>query len=359
MELLTGFSVAITASRLVREQTVLFERQGAAVRALPLVGFEPSGELAIREVVEKALTLPHIEVAVFSTGFGTRWLFSIADAAGSADQLRDALAGAYVVARGPKAHGALTTAGVHVDWQAPDSLGRQVVEHVVERTRPGDRVLVQLDGASDDLTDQFGVHDLHMLPIRTYRCAPASAELDLPGALDELDAITFTSRVAVDGLTALGGDRYDEIVELLNRRVVGAVGPVTARALHDLGVHGVLTPPTHRLGAMVRVVCDELRTSIRTLAPGVALHGSAVVVDGDAVPLTPGERRLLLALVDASGAVVGKNTLARASGISGSPDHAVEAAITRLRRRLGAHAAMIETVPRRGYRLATAARLTR
>jgi uroporphyrinogen-III synthase len=83
------------------------------------------------------------------------------------------------------------------------------------------------------------------------------------------------------------------------------------------------------------------------------MRGATVLVDDEPVALPPGELRLLRALVDAGGAVVGKATLARAAGIESDDAHAVEVVVARLRRRLGPAAPIVETIPRRGYRYGT------
>ena len=103
---------------------------------------------------------------------------------------------------------------------------------------------------------------------------------------------------------------------------------------------------------MVRTASAALSAQAITLADGVELRGCAIVSGADAASLSSGELRLLRALIDAAGAVVGKRSLARLAGVVSDDPHAVEAIVTRLRRRLGPAAQMIETVPRRGYRLA-------
>jgi uroporphyrinogen-III synthase len=349
---LAGFTVVVTAHRLVREQTLLFERANAAVVHLPLVGMELAPESEAQDAIRSVVESPP-QVSVFSTGLGTRWLFAIADAVGVADDFRDAVTSGYVVARGPKARGALTTAGVNVDWQAPNALGDEVVAHLATRLAEPASVFVQLDGVSDGLACHVGNLGGRVRRARTYRCCPATVGPELPAALAGADAVTFTSPVAVDGLVALAGDRLPETLERLGEIVVAAVGPVTARALHAIGVHDPIVPDEHRLGAMVRATAGALAGRVQRLAPGVELRGSAVVVDDEPLALPPGELRLLRALVDAGGAVVGKATLSRAAGIDSDDAHAVEAVVARLRRRLGPAAPIVETIPRRGYRFGT------
>jgi uroporphyrinogen-III synthase len=348
MDDLRGFRVAVTANRLVREQTLLFERLGAVVVPLPLVRLELTPEDETLSVIDRVLH-DRPEVGVFSTGLGVRWLFAIADAAGVGDELRATLDRGYVVARGPKARGALTAAGLHVDWSAPGATGAEVTEHLRSRPTSDEHLFVQLDGVTNDLAHHAAAAG--GLRARTYTCLPCQAGTDVLGALADVHAITFTSPVAVAGLRVAAGDRLGEVIARLADITVVAVGPVTGGALHRLGIVNVLTPHEHRMGAMVRTASAALTARTVRLADGVELRGSAIVIGDDTVTLSPGEQRLLRALVDSSGGVVAKRSLARQAGVDSDDPHAVEAIVARLRRRLGPAAQLIETVPRRGYRL--------
>jgi uroporphyrinogen-III synthase len=349
MDDLRGFRVAVTANRLVREQTLLFERLGAVVVPLPLVRLELTPEDETLTVINRVLH-DEPQIGVFSTGLGVRWLFAIADSAGVGDELRSTLDRGYVVARGPKARGALTAAGLHVDWMAPGATGAEVIEHLRELPHRDDQLFVQLDGVTEELARHAS--RAAGLRARTYTCLPCDAGLDALASLADVHAITFTSPVAVAGLRSAAGDRLSEVVDRLAQLTVVAVGPVTGAALHRLGVTNVSTPREHRLGAMVRTAAAALAAQTVVLADDIQLRGSAIVIGDEPTTLSPGEHRLLVALIDASGSVVTKRSLARKAGVGSDDPHAVEAIVTRLRRRLGPAAQLIETVPRRGYRLA-------
>jgi DNA-binding winged helix-turn-helix (wHTH) protein len=72
------------------------------------------------------------------------------------------------------------------------------------------------------------------------------------------------------------------------------------------------------------------------------------------VQLSTRERWVLARLVDACGAVVGRAELVRAGGWTPGDDHVLDVTIGRLRRRLGPAGRVVETVPKRGYRVAAA-----
>jgi uroporphyrinogen-III synthase len=138
--------------------------------------------------------------------------------------------------------------------------------------------------------------------------------------------------------------------------VAACVGPVCVGTVKDLGVTTIAVPVRSRLGAMVQalVVAMTGRTvNLRLAGTLVALQGAVAVVGDEEVRLTERERGVLHALVLARGAVVPKHRLLRDVWPADAADeHAVEVTVARLRRRLGVAGSAVETVPRRGYRLA-------
>jgi uroporphyrinogen-III synthase len=86
----------------------------------------------------------------------------------------------------------------------------------------------------------------------------------------------------------------------------------------------------------------------------VRLQGRLVTMAGETVQLSERERDLLAALARRPGAVLSKAELLSIVWPDGDADeHAVEVAVARLRRRLGVNGRLLETVFRRGYRLAS------
>ena len=132
--------------------------------------------------------------------------------------------------------------------------------------------------------------------------------------------------------------------------MAAAIGPVTAQPLRLAGIDPVI-PPRYRLGALIRLVCDELgdRHSERFRCAGVLIEvrGRNVCVDGRSVQLGPNAMALFKALTDASN-VVSRQELGRVLP-DAVVDHAVEVAVSRLRRALDVPG-LITTVARRGYR---------
>ncbi len=106
---------------------------------------------------------------------------------------------------------------------------------------------------------------------------------------------------------------------------------------------------------MVREIGSALPARCRTLRAGgheIEVRGHAVVVDGRTRELAPGPMALMDALTQRPGEVVPRSRLLEILPGGGSNEHAVEMAVTRLRAAVGSD--VVETVVKRGYRLASA-----
>jgi uroporphyrinogen-III synthase len=169
----------------------------------------------------------------------------------------------------------------------------------------------------------------------------------------DVSAVTFTSRAAVDAIT----QPAIRLVELMGERdiVCACVGPVTASAARDAGFAHVISASPSRLGALVHALAQALAARGRDFEfDGIAmrLQGDRIAVSDRGARLTPRERVLLSALLDARGAVLSKQALSRIAWHGEAEEHTVEVTVNRLRRKLGPARRALETTPRRGYRLA-------
>lgn len=364
---LSGLLVGVTADRRAHEQAVLLGRLGARVLHGPTVHTVPLDAhdegLALATA---ALVADPPDVVVATTGVGMRAWFDAADALGLHDALHEALAGAEVLARGPKAAGAIVAAGLRVAWRAPEEQSAEVVAHLVDRRPRPARVAVQRDGdARPLLADALAAEGIPTVDVPTYRwvspadLGPATRLLD---ALvhGRLDAVTFTSSPAVANLVALAerDGRREPLLDALGHEdlTVACVGPVCAATARRLGIERVVVPQRARLGAMVAALgraCSGRMRCLELAGRRAVLQGTRLVLDGEELDLSERERAVVEVLAERPGAVVPKaELLARCWGTADADPHVVEVTVARLRRRLGSPESIL-TVRRRGYRLAT------
>jgi uroporphyrinogen-III synthase len=363
---LTGFTIGITADRRWEEQAELLRRRGARVLHGPSIRTLPLGESdALRTATEAVIARPP-DVVLLTTGLGTRGWFGAAESFGLGDDLRSALRGARVLARGPKSAGAALTEGLEVSWSAPGERSSELLAHLDDgRDLAGAVVAVQLDGRGDpvlaDAVRRLGATEVVDVPVYRWTLPDdlEPAQRLVAATCDgRVDAVTFTSAPAAQNLVAVAEDmgRAEELRDALSGRVPAmCVGPVCAEAAERIGLLATVQPERSRLGAMVLALCAELAgrsAAFRAEGVEVVLQGSVAVVDGNEIELAERERAVLAVLAERPGAVVSKAALLRRVWGPGEVDeHAVEVTVARLRRRLGLAGNAIETAVRRGYRL--------
>ncbi|MCU1496103.1 MAG: uroporphyrinogen-III synthase [Acidimicrobiales bacterium] len=361
---LSGFTIGITGDRRADEQAELLRRRGATVVHGPMIETRPLADSPeLRSACEAILARPP-DLLVATTGVGIRSWMEAADGLGLGDRMRRVLADVETLARSPKAAGALLTADLRLDWQAPGERTQDVLDHLAGRDLTGVRVAVQRDGADDPvLADALAGRGADVVDVPIYRWIlpsdPAPAHRLLDALVDrQLDAITVTSSPALANLLTLADRRPDaEAIRsaLATEVLVACVGPVCSASAARIGVTRVVQPDRFRLGSMVKRLADALAaTAWELVVDGahLAVQGALATVDGQEVVLTRREQLLLARLADARGAVVTKAELGRSGWGPGTHLHVVEVTVGRLRARLGAASGAVVTVPRRGYRLA-------
>ncbi|SNS51501.1 uroporphyrinogen-III synthase [Geodermatophilus pulveris] len=345
---LAGYTVAVTAERRAGELVTLLARRGARVVHAPAIRVVPLADDAELVAATREVLARPVDVAVATTGVGFRgWLA----AAGAWDlPLVDHLRGARVLARGPKARGAIRGGGLVDAWSPASESSAEVLEHLLsgaEGPLEGRRIAVQLHG--DPLADVVAAlraAGAEVVTVPVYRWVPPEDVAPLRRLVDsvvagEVDAVTFTSAPAAASLLSTAGEagRHAELVAALRDGVLPvAVGPVTAAPLAAAGVDAV-QPERARLGALAREVVARLPGRDPVLRVGgreLQVRGHAAVLDGRLVEPAPGPMALLRALAARPGVVVA--------------GPAAEAAVTGLRAALGP--GLVETVAGGGARLA-------
>ena len=363
---LEGYTIGVTADRRADEQMKLLAGRGAECLHGPVIKTHPVGsEDELRAATQFVLDNPP-DLVIFTTGLGVRGWLEAADAIQLGDDLRDVLGQAELLARGPKATGALVTVGYEVAWTAPRARYDDITDLLATRDMQGTRVAVQLDGAgAKDLCDQIEAMGADVVRVPVYRWSlPADstdAERLIRAVVERrVDALTFTAKPAVENFLEIAGfvGLHDEVTDALSSGEVRVfcVGPVCATGVTEAGLPDPFVPVRHRLGAMVQQVAQYFATQgedVQMAGTSVRVQGRLALIDGSqAAWLTDRERALLTALLDRQGAVLSKPELLRRVWRGTETDeHLVEVTVARLRQRLGPASDGIETVVRRGYRV--------
>lgn len=362
IELLTGFRVGVTSDRRSQDLISALERRGAEVLHAPALKIAPHDQDTILVAETRALIEARPEVVLITTGYGMRRWLEVADTVGLGARLTEVLEDALILARGPKSVGAIRAAGLEEEAASASDTTASLIDAVHQAGLTGRRVAIQLHGYTDEI-QLARLRDLsaRVWTVTPYRWVPPAAPDRLTRLIEatctrHLDAVTFTSAPGAEATVAVAREigLLDEFVAALETDVLAvAVGPVTAGPLRDAGAT-VLAPDRHRLGALIRLVSEELAEHrVRRLRCGAAeleLRGGAVLVDGRLITLSPNAFALLRTLAGTEG-VARRADLQRCLP-DGTDEHALDVAISRLRRSLGVPG-LVKTVVKRGYRLNT------
>ncbi|KLL11757.1 uroporphyrinogen-III synthase [Protofrankia sp. BMG5.30] len=361
VEPLAGYTVGITAARRREEFGAALERRGARVLYGPAIRIVPlADDTQLRHATECCLTAP-LDVVVATTGIGFRGWMDAADAWDLREPLCKAIGSANLLARGPKARGAIRACGLREAWSPESESSNEVLEHLIERyDLTGRRIAVQLHGEPlPDLVETLRLAGADVIEVPVYRwiapedTAPLRRLIDTVATI-EVDAVAFTSAPAAMSFLRTADELG--LGEAVHEALVGpvtaaCVGPVTAGPLLDRGIP-VIQPPRARLGALVREIVEQIPRRRGRLLPvadhWVDIRGQAAVVDDRVVPLSRTSMALLRRLASRPGHVVARRELLPPGG---GDEHAVEVAVGRLRTALG-DPRIIQTVAKRGYRLA-------
>ncbi|MCL1870682.1 MAG: uroporphyrinogen-III synthase [Promicromonosporaceae bacterium] len=360
---MAGATVLVTADRRSSELAAALERRGATVRHAPALSIVPHVDDDTLVAATRALLADPPDVLVATTGVGFRAWVEAADAHGLADALTAALARTRIVARGPKARGAIQAAGLQADWVAESETSAEVAEVLLSEGVGGLHVAIQQHGAgADGLDVVLAKAGARVTNLVVYRWGPAPdpvavRESARAAAAGEVDAVVFTSAPGAQAWleavedAGLGPQVLDRFTS--GRTVAAAVGPVTARPLVQRGITPI-QPERGRLGALVRALVAHYEqveaVALATVAGPLVVRARVAVLDGQVLPLSPTGVEVLRLLAAAGGDVVPRERVLDALPGDSRDPHAVEVAIGRLREAVGRRD-LVRTVVKRGYRI--------
>ena len=268
------------------------------------------------------------DIVVVTTGIGFRGWIEAADAAGcSTSSLARCSAGARIVARGPKARGAIQAAGLTADWVAESETARRDRSTCCSpKVSPAARIAVQHHGAGADGLDEAlaaagaDVVEPRRLPLGSVRRTPppaASVHAARRGRDRRRRLHLGARRRRLAGRGRRAGPWTPGSSTRLRVRHAWSwppSGPVTAKPLQDSGI-APLVPDRGRLGALVRTLVGHSSGSVdraaRPVAGPLQVRRTVALLDGHVLPVSPDGLEVLRLLADAGGDVVTRDAGAR------------------------------------------------
>lgn len=359
---LAGTRILVTAQRRSGDLANALVRRGAQVHIAATLGIEShiDEESLVRNTQE--LLDDHPDVVVVTTAIGFRSWLETAESVGLLEDLHEVLDAARIVARGPKARGAIQAAGLTADWVAESETSREMAEYLVAEGVDGLRIAVQHHGAGDDgLEAALTGAGASTVPLVVYRWGPPQDPAAVTRSVHDtmaggFDAVAFTSApgsaawlAAVD---ANGGMEQVRELDACGRLIVAAVGPVTAEPLEVAGLHPVI-PERGRLGALVRSIILHLGrddAGVQVAGGRLRVHATSATLDHEVLPIAPSGLEVLRMLAAEPGTVFSRDQILGVLPGDSTDPHAADVAIARLREGVGGRE-IIRTVVKRGFRI--------
>ena len=252
--------VAILETRVGAHLAEMIERRGGTAMLAPALEEVPDVDPRdVQALLQEWRTEP-FKTVIFQTGVGTRALFEAVDALGASEDFHQLLAGALIVARGPKPVGELNAREVRIDLRAASPFTTEtVLSAIAEFPMHDSKVLVQRYGATNrELLDALRARGASVREIATYRWSlpqdirPLVALLD---ALDQghIDAAVFTSAVQMHNLHTVAANhgREAQLAAALGRTIVASIGPVCSRALRQYSIEPTFEASPPKLGPLL------------------------------------------------------------------------------------------------------------
>src|SRR4051794_29572780 len=210
---LAGYTVAVTAARRREELGALLDRRGARVVYAPAIRIVPLSDDTELVAATRAVLAQPVDLVVATTGVGFRGWLEAADAWDL--PLVEHLRSARVLARGPKARGAMRGGGLVDAWSPESESSAEVLAHLLsgaEGSLEGRRIAVQLHGDPlPDLVAGLRAAGAEVLTVPVYRwvlpedVGPVRRLVSTVVA-GGVDAVTFTSAPAAASLLTVADE---------------------------------------------------------------------------------------------------------------------------------------------------------
>jgi uroporphyrinogen III methyltransferase/synthase len=155
-----------------------------------------------------------------------------------------------IAAIGPKTAAALAARGIRADFIPSRFVGEAVAAGMVERTGPGDRVLLfRAQEARDVVPAALRAARRTVADVAAYKTRTV-VDPELGAKAARADILTFTSARTVTGFVA----NVPDAAEVCSHKVVACIGPVTAAAARQAGLHVGVVADDFTIDGLVRAL---------------------------------------------------------------------------------------------------------
>lgn len=227
-----GKRVAITRAGAQSESFArALKQRGAVPIVAPAIAIEPPDDRTAGErAVDELATFAWI---VFTSQNGVDAFFARLDARGADAR---ALGGLKVAAIGERTAERLRNRGIRADAVPDEFVAEQVARAVIAASHASDRILIyRAQEARDVLPHMLEEAGRSVTIVPAYQTVVPS-DPEFAGKIEPVDVLTFTSASTVRGFAELLGGN-DAAVRAARGKVVACIGPITATAAREIGLH--------------------------------------------------------------------------------------------------------------------------
>jgi uroporphyrinogen-III synthase len=213
-----------------------------------------------------------IDIVIFLTGVGVRFLSSVIETRYPREQWIGALSQTSVIARGPKPVAALRELGVPIRLSVPEpNTWRELLASLDEQRAAiplQDRAIaIQEYGApNQELIHELEARGAKVRPVHVYQWALPTDTTPLRTAIqaiahNELDIALFTTSTQVVHLVRLAAEMGldAEMRRALSQMMIASIGPTTSETLRQYGLHVDLEPTHPRMGILVKEAAERCK----------------------------------------------------------------------------------------------------
>ena len=263
--------MATFESRRAKEVGELIRREGGEAVSAPALEEVPLSENAPALEFARALGRGEIDVVVFLTGVGARFLAEAVLERMDREEFIAALAAATTVVRGPKPAAALREMGLKPTLSVPEpNTWRELLATLDQSVElAGKRVAVQEYGQRNpELLAGLGERGAVVSAVPVYRWALPRDLEPLREAIRQLlagkiDIALFMSAIQVDHLFQVAGQESDALQAAFHGVVVASIGPLSSDAIRRHGIEVDLEPEHPRMGSLVAAVAERAPALVR------------------------------------------------------------------------------------------------
>ncbi len=234
------------------------------------VELRPRDRSEIFADLSRILSECQVDWLVLMSSHGVSLLFDVLKSYGSL--LPSALGQLQLLAVGPRTRDALTRNGVQ-DVHVPERFSSVGVAEFLSRQKlSGKRVvLARSSGADNSLARRLEDKGANVATLRLYDSVVPSDVSTVSRFVDELKkgavkALLFTSSISASNLFTISRSEVSpsELVRLLRLVVLGAIGPVTADRLRQLGIEPRVIPGRFLIEEALREMVSAYKVSTHT-----------------------------------------------------------------------------------------------